>query len=114
MTQPSRISIIVLLLWGKIRRFLLCVLSPGSVRRAIEKRLGACIRCGTCCRLPFKCSFLKADSSGTLGCSVYPLRPPNCRVFPVDGRDIRERDLIAGGRACGYSFKTPGSKTGNK
>ena len=110
MTQPSRLKVILLLSWGKFRRFALCVFAPGSVRRAIEKRLGQCARCGICCRLPFKCSFLKANPAGELGCSVYPLRPPNCRVFPIDGRDIAERDLIAGGTVCGFSFPAGGKE----
>jgi hypothetical protein len=28
----------------------------------------------------------------------------NCRVFPIDERDLADRDLVLPERACGYSF----------
>jgi len=43
-----------------------------------------------CCRLPFRCPFLKKD----LSCAIYKIRPLNCRKFPRTRRDwalVKER-----------------------
>ena len=69
-----------------------------------ENRKGQCTpdRCETldgkkgaaCCHLDYACPLL----SGT-GCSIYPLRPHNCRVFPMSEDDLK---LV---RNCGYYFE---------
>ena len=28
----------------------------------------------------------------------------NCRLFPIDERDLRDRDLVAPGAPCGFHF----------
>ncbi|MBM3335732.1 hypothetical protein FJY63_13825 [Candidatus Sumerlaeota bacterium] len=42
---------------------------------------------------------------GVATCTVHKFRPPNCRVFPIDPRDLADRDLVAPDRPCGFSFK---------
>lgn len=66
-------------------------------------RVGSCLpdQCETldgdkghaCCKLNYRCPFL-SDS-----CSIYKLRPLNCRVFPQTEKDL---ELV---KNCGYSFK---------
>ncbi|MBA4387112.1 MAG: hypothetical protein C0404_03965 [Verrucomicrobia bacterium] len=90
------------LLYGKSRRLLWNVCRPGYVRSAIEQRKGECRRCGVCCRLIWRCKFYR-EEHGVSSCTLYNVyRPPNCRSFPIDHRDIRDRDLIAPHIPCGY------------
>ncbi len=95
---------VVLLLWGKVRRMLLFVFRPGFIARQHASRTGGCAQCGTCCRLPFRCGFLR-ESQGKMHCSAYRFRPPNCRIFPIDTRDHRDRDRVNASVRCGYQFK---------
>lgn len=91
------------LLWGKVRRLGLGLLRPGYVRRKAQLRRGACRRCGACCLLGHKCHFLR-NSAAVTECRIHGGRPPNCRLFPIDERDLADRDLVAPGQPCGYSF----------
>ncbi len=93
----------LVLLWGKVRRLALVTFRPGYVRRSIARRRGECLRCGACCRLGFRCVWLRRNGS-TTECRFHDLRPPNCRLFPIDERDLADRDLILPHRPCGYSF----------
>jgi hypothetical protein len=34
----------------------------------------------------------------------------NCRVFPIDERDLADRDLVLPDRECGFSFARAGSE----
>jgi len=93
---------------GKLRRFVINRLRPKYVVEALGKRSGECVRCGACCRLLFKCPFLKFDKAGLAECAIYRRRPINCRIFPLDARDIRERDMVAGAASiCGYALNSP-------
>jgi len=69
-----------------------------------EKRTGACNNCGACCRLPFRCGFLKTTTDENNEkkeyCSIYAIRPPNCRKFP---RVAEEHKLVKD--TCGFSFE---------
>ncbi|HFC92084.1 MAG TPA: hypothetical protein ENJ51_04655 [Leucothrix mucor] len=47
-----------------------------------KNRKGECNGCGDCCKLPFRCAFLKELDDGTSRCAIYSVRPPNCRKFP--------------------------------
>ncbi len=81
---------------GKLRRAWLVNFRPGYVRAQQARKRGACRQCGNCCRLGFRCPFLKRDNT----CVIYRLlRARNCRLFPIDDRDIRD----AGGE-CGFYF----------
>ncbi len=96
------------LLWGKVRRLGLSIFRPQYVRRSIERRTGACARCGACCRLGFRCQFLR-DAGNLTECRFHKFRPGNCRLFPIDERDLADRDLVEPHRPCGYSFNRRGT-----
>ncbi len=90
--------------WGKVRRFCLAALMPGAVKRHVERRRGECTRCGACCKLVYKCPALFYQEDGTAGCRYHQVRPMNCRVFPIDERDLADRDMVMPEQPCGYSF----------
>lgn len=49
-------------------------------------RKGECTRCAACCKISFRCIFLKKKNE----CAIYPIRPPNCRKFPRRRIDLTE------------------------
>jgi Fe-S-cluster containining protein len=77
----------------------------GLVRSKVERRRGECVRCGACCRLIFRCPALHYLPDGTAGCRYHQIRPMNCRVFPLDERDLAERDMVMPERRCGFYFE---------
>ena len=91
------------LLWGKVRRFA-HKLRVEEVRRKHSLRRGECLRCGACCKLLFHCPSLDFDEEGKALCRKYDRRPFNCRVFPLDERCLRERDIVSPDTRCGYWF----------
>ena len=102
---PQTLRIRVALLKGVLRRFLLYIFRPGFVRDMHARRKGECSRCGVCCHLVAnKCGALRLHADGQSTCSLYTLyRLPNCRTFPIDPRDIADRNLVAPPeRPCGY------------
>lgn len=71
-----------------------------SVLPVDKDRTGNCNQCGECCKLPFKCFFLRTDNEGKYYCAAYKFRPLNCRKFP------RSRNQIVPViHKCGYTFK---------
>jgi len=90
---------------GKIRRFFLAHTRRGRdyIHRLEERRRGECIRCGACCQLLHRCPVLKWEK-GLAVCTIHKYRPANCRIFPVDSRDLADRDQIAPDLPCGFSF----------
>lgn len=82
--------------WGKVRRFLIVHFTPGHVHRMLSRRRGACRRCGACCELLFRCPHLR----GANACSIYISRYLQCRLFPLDERDVAE---VTSG--CGFWFE---------
>jgi len=71
-----------------------------SVLPIEQSRIGSCVRCGKCCQLPNKCVFLVSDNEKTdskTRCSIYHLRPRQCRVYPRTTRESLIKD-------CGYRF----------
>jgi Fe-S-cluster containining protein len=68
-----------------------------------KHRVGTCIstQCETlsgekgnaCCKLGYTCFFSKENK-----CSIYNLRPRNCRVFPANKEDLK---LV---KNCSYKF----------
>jgi hypothetical protein len=103
---PDRIA----LGWGKIRRAWLITCRPDYVRRSLARRQGQCDRTGACCRLMVNCPSLGHDGE-THRCATYLDRGPNCSLFPIDERDLRDRDRIMPERPCGYHF-IPVTSTG--
>jgi len=91
---------------GKLRRFYLGRTRRGKayISRMMGRRLGECRRCGACCRLVHRCPFLQVNN-GTAKCAIHKLRPANCRVFPIDPRDLADRDRIRPDDPCGFSFE---------
>ncbi|MHC4559381.1 MAG: hypothetical protein ACYTFW_16140 [Planctomycetota bacterium] len=64
-----------------------------------ERRKGKCISCGACCKLPNICPFLKYKPDGKSCCSIYPLRPLNCRKYPRTESEFITQEK------CGYRFE---------
>lgn len=99
-----------MILWrGVFRRFYLNLFRPGYVRQSIATRKGECARCGACCHLTAKngCPSLGFEEAGLSLCKIHgSFRMPNCVIFPVDARDIADRDLVAPDTVkCGYRFE---------
>jgi len=70
-----------------------------SILPVEKNRLGSCNQCGECCKLPFRCFFLKSDDEGKYYCSAYKFRPPICKKFPRT-----QSQLLLVDAHCGYSF----------
>ena len=104
--RPQTVRIRLILLRGVLRRFFLNVFRPDTVKRSLAHRTGECARCGVCCHLVAnKCGALHLHKDGQSTCRLYSVyRLPNCRHFPIDPRDLKERDLVAPDVPCGYSW----------
>jgi hypothetical protein len=95
------------LLCGRPRRLLLQLFFRQYVRASLARRRGTCQRCGVCCRMGLCCPDLRYEN-GLAGCARYEkYRSPNCRNFPLDERDLAERDVVSPQRPCGFSFCDP-------
>jgi hypothetical protein len=90
---------------GKIRRAILCNFFKSRVEKKLELRRGACSRCGACCKLLLNCPAYD-DSDGSPKCLVYNDRPGVCGLFPLDEKDLRERDIVMPDRKCGFWFES--------
>lgn len=103
---PQTLRVRVTLLRGVIRRYFLNVFRPGHVRASLARRTGECKRCGVCCHLVAnKCGALHLHPEGHSTCRLYEVyRLPNCRTFPIDPRDLADRNLVAPHVPCGYSW----------
>ncbi len=100
------------LLRGTPRRFFLNVFRLDYVRRSLAQRQGACRRCGACCQLVVRCRFLKRDQAGLPACRIYNIcRTKNCSNFPIDRRDLADRNLIAPHKPCGFSWPAAETET---
>ncbi len=78
---------------AKAKRTLTCLL-PVS-----DNRVGACANCGACCKLPNVCPFIKYAADGKQYCSIYSIRPLNCRKYPRTEQEHITKET------CGFSFK---------
>ena len=70
-----------------------------SVLPVSKSRKGECINCGACCKLPNTCNFLKNQPDGKSYCSIYVIRPLNCRKYPRAESEFITADT------CGYGFE---------
>jgi len=70
-----------------------------SVLPVSKGREGECINCGACCRLPNVCPFLKYGEDGKSFCSIYRIRPLNCRKYPRTESEFITADT------CGHTFR---------
>ncbi len=75
---------------GKVRRFVNSNFRKDEVVAAVDLRRGECNRCGACCEILFKCPFLKKNTDSSTTCGIYEDRPNQCRLFPIDKRDLEE------------------------
>ncbi len=75
---------------GKLRRFVNIRFRREEVVAKLALRQGECNRCGACCEILFKCPFLKNHGDGTTSCGIYEDRPNQCRLFPIERRDLEE------------------------
>jgi hypothetical protein len=75
---------------GKLRRFMNANFRKQEVVASLALRRGECNRCGACCEILFKCPFLKKHGDGTTTCGIYEDRPNQCRLFPIEKRDLEE------------------------
>jgi len=89
--------------WGKLRRFYLAHFRPSYVRESLARRVGHCNRTGACCNLMFTCPLLDRRSE-PVRCTIHEIKPKVCRLFPIDERDLRDRDIVSPDAPCGFSF----------
>lgn len=89
--------------WGKFRRLYLLTFRPAYVEYSLKQRIGECHRTGTCCKLAFPCPWFGLLEYLSI-CRHYEHRPRNCMTFPIDERDIRDRDIVNPHNPCGFSF----------
>ena len=88
--------------WGKLRRFYLVHYREDHVRRHLTLRRGECRRCGSCCRLMFRCPHLGGENQ----CNIYTCRYKQCIAFPIDDRDLKYLR-----HTCGHHFVSPRTVT---
>jgi tetratricopeptide (TPR) repeat protein len=91
---------------GKLRRFYLHMFNRDYLRRNHARRKGECRRCGLCCELMFTCPYLEG-SNGDTSCACHGTRWDNCKIFPVDERDLADRDRVSDDGPCGFRFDPP-------
>jgi hypothetical protein len=90
--------------WGKVRRAFLIAFRKGRVVEKLERRRGGCTRCGACCKILFDCPAYD-DSDGSPKCLIYNDRPGVCGLFPLDEKDLRDRDHVMPDKKCGFYFE---------
>ena len=61
-------------------------------------RKGDCVRCGSCCKIWYRCPFLGETVNGAF-CKIYNFRSTVCRVFPSMKKDLEEVSC-----KCGFKF----------
>lgn len=64
-----------------------------------SSRRGACMNCGECCKLPYRCPLLRNREDGTTYCAAYPVRPPSCRKYPRHASEHMTKET------CGFFFQ---------
>ncbi|MEK7798379.1 MAG: hypothetical protein AAB297_01005 [Acidobacteriota bacterium] len=89
--------------WGKVRRFYLAHFRPGYVRESLARRVGQCDRTGACCHLMFTCPLLDRQAA-PVRCTIHEVKPRVCRLFPIDERDLADRNIVSPDVPCGFSF----------
>ena len=89
---------------GKLRRFIFGHFRKKYVEEQQNKRQGECKRCGVCCKLLVNCIMLTQDKEGIYSCKIHNRKPSNCNVFPIDEKDLKDRDTILPDVPCGYTF----------
>src|ERR1700752_3323684 len=75
---------------GKLRRFVITNFRKEETISPLSLRLGERNRCGAWCEIVFKCPFMKKNADGPSFCGIYENRPNQCRLFPIEPRDLKE------------------------
>jgi Fe-S-cluster containining protein len=83
---------------GKVRRFIQSTFRPKRTAEMMSHRSGECNRCGACCKILFQCPFLFTDDDGQYSCRIYEKRFTQCRLYPIQAKDLREVP------ECSYTF----------
>jgi hypothetical protein len=86
---------------GKFRRFYKATFRPRNAAELLQLRDGECNRCGRCCKILFRCPFLREDGD-TYSCRIYGHHFASCKLFPLEPRDLEEL-----GGECTYHFMDP-------
>jgi len=86
---------------GKIRRFYKSTFTLRKAVQLTELRRGECNRCGRCCKILFRCPFLR-EEAGAYSCRIYGHHFTACKLFPLEPKDIAEL-----GGECTFYFVTP-------
>jgi Fe-S-cluster containining protein len=94
-------TLVTLQLRGKARRFVQANVVRQDTEALLARRHGECNRCGACCKIAFRCPFLKTDQNGDSSCRIYGLRFTQCRLYPLHASDLLE---LKG--QCSYTFET--------
>lgn len=89
---------------GKLRRMHLANLQSQKTEKLLKMRRGECRRCGACCKLMFRCPAFE-EKNGIANCKIYKYRSRICQLFPLDKRDLADRDLIEPTKQCGFWFE---------
>jgi len=84
------------------------MVAHNHIDRSQSRRRGECKRCGTCCKLLFRCPFLD-ESTDPCTCKLYGRHLRWCENFPIDESDIADRDRISADMQCGYYFSANGN-----
>ncbi|MFH1227373.1 MAG: hypothetical protein V1701_05670 [Planctomycetota bacterium] len=95
------------LMWGKLRRMWFIYLRPEKTQYLLSHREGECQRCGACCKIAFECPALDYDVDKTV-CKYYERRTDICKLFPLNERDLKDRDIIMPHIKCGFRFNGNG------
>ena len=86
---------------GKIRRFYKATFRTREVADLLQLRHGDCNRCGRCCKILFRCPFLREEGD-QYSCRIYGHHFAACKLFPIEPRDLLEL-----GGECTYYFVNP-------
>ena len=82
----------------KVKRAINVYFFTECAEKSLQQRSGRCLQCGRCCKLVFRCPFLKVDEH-SIRCLIYKHRFKVCRLFPITKEDLEDVNY-----QCGYSF----------
>jgi len=88
---------------GKLRRFYKSTFRRRHAEAGVALRRGECNRCGRCCKILFRCPFLR-EANGEYSCRIYGHHFTACKLFPLEPADLAELD-----GECTFTFVTPAS-----
>lgn len=100
------------MLRGKLRRFWLVHFRRRTVEGVLlPRRKSTCARTGACCQFGFGCPAYDAPHQV---CTIHPYKPLVCKLFPITGEDLKDRDFVDRNTKCGYSFDSRDDSSGDR